>query len=489
LTYDKNGSVSSDFYGSAVGQVWQNYGCSLPLTQSWNRNFIYNSRHHLKEIDLNVVPDVYCQVIPLNPAICASITGPLQEYAYDGLDRITEADCIPQGGGLVLGVQTGYGICATNPWHKHEYFYDSRGRILEELDLNPFTAINVFGPNQNPYALPCPTFDIVDHIYLGDQEVGRVLRQGNPGSACQAGDPDVDIEYIHQDSRGAIVAVESQNLGTVVAEGSVSPFGQTLYMGLPGPSGKIGGGDHVAASLAFDPGVGGAMPDGGMGVPDGGMTPDAGRTNTVSGNVLDGGPTYIGIGASNPSGGPIPTGSPASTPGATPFWATPKFALLASSAVAAVAEAATKGGLTWSVTVGQTTYEGFTLIKVGATLTGVAIAILAPRLAGPITSTFSASHSRLSIGRRSTACRRVRARRRKLWGWWDFPARLHRRVRVWLSRLRPYSALSIALQCATRLRASVRSATRRHSDPNTTVVRRPFWLRRIANRHFATGEL
>ena len=319
LAYDKSGSVSNDSYASIVGPAALpgTYGTKcITVTQNWIRNFKYNSRHHLREIDLNIVPDGNCagDQIPINPIqpICAGLTGPLQEYSYDGLDRVTETNCIPEGGGLALGVQTGYGICATNPWHKHEYFYDYRGRILEELDLNPLSVINVFGPNPDPYTIPCPTFDIVDHIYLGDQEVGRVLRQGNPGSACQAGDPDVDIEYVHQDSRGAIVAVESQMVGAVVAEGSVSPFGQTQYMGLPGPSGKIGGADHVAASVAFDAGVGGAMPDGGMGVPEGGLTPDVGRINTVSGYVLAGGSTYIGVGSTNPGGGPIPTSAQSS---------------------------------------------------------------------------------------------------------------------------------------------------------------------------------
>ena len=129
------------------------------------------------------------------------------------------------------------------------------------------------------------------------------------------------------------------------------------------------------------------MPDGAMGVPDGGMTPDAGRTNTVSGDVLDGGPTYIGIGATNPGGGPIPTASSAPTAGATPFWATPKFGLWASGAVVGLAKAARLGGQTWSLTLGETTL-GLAEIEAGATLTAVGIggSMFLPALALPALS-------------------------------------------------------------------------------------------------------
>ena len=227
LSYDKNGSVSTDQFLGEVGPIWFLYPTSPPQTlctrgeDDWTRVFQYNSRHHLKEIDLTIgfgpsdfvsgSTSSLCYYFALpNQPLCTQppISVLLQQYSYDGIDRVTETNCVPEPLGLSGGgvETTGYGICGQNPLHKHEYFYDYRRLILEELDLSPPTN----PPGTNQYTLPSPTFDIVDHIYLGDQEVGRVLRQGNPGSACQAGDPDVDIEYVHQDSRGAIVAVESQ---------------------------------------------------------------------------------------------------------------------------------------------------------------------------------------------------------------------------------------------------------------------------------------
>jgi hypothetical protein len=123
----------------------------------------------------------------------------------------------------------------------------------------------------------------------------------------------VDIQYIHQDDRGAIVAVESQTTANVVWEAAVSPQGQTLYIGLPGPSGRIGNTDELPAQANVEAGVGGALPDGELGswaITDGGLTADAGRSMTLTSNVLNGGSPYLGIGATNPGGGPIPTYNP-----------------------------------------------------------------------------------------------------------------------------------------------------------------------------------
>jgi hypothetical protein len=117
-----------------------------------------------------------------------------------------------------------------------------------------------------------------------------VLSSGNPAAQCSTKDPQEDIEYLHEDDRGATVAVESKAQGNTIAwEAVVSPLGQIMWVGLPGPSGQPGDGT-LPATIDFAPTPGG--PDGQLltiGLP---VAADAGRTMTVTSNVGDGGPSY-----------------------------------------------------------------------------------------------------------------------------------------------------------------------------------------------------
>ena len=121
LGYDSNGDVKSASPGTAVFH-----------------SFSYDAHHHLTLIRFTSSP--YGTVVA-------------QGYSYDGLGRIAETDCtspktLPQWqtwtrsgfpeGATAAGI--GYGVCndvtGTEWGRSHYYFYDARGRLLEELEIS-----------------------------------------------------------------------------------------------------------------------------------------------------------------------------------------------------------------------------------------------------------------------------------------------------------------------------------------------------------------
>jgi len=86
-----------------------------------------------------------------------------------------------------------------------------------------------------------------------------VSRPGNPAPQCSAQNTVAiaDIQYLHRDHQGALVAIESKAQGnSLVWEAAVSPQGQTIYVGLPGPSGQVGNPDTLPANAYVAPGPG-----------------------------------------------------------------------------------------------------------------------------------------------------------------------------------------------------------------------------------------
>jgi YD repeat-containing protein len=331
LSNDSNGNVQSVAYsafGTGIGAAGIAVNSNGDAAPTAGHSFIYNSHHRLREVDLG-----------LN-----GVTSPVQFYSYDGRDHVAEIDCVSPlsltnsfggalgafpNGPLPLGITTagvGYAACNApqppmfqppnwnvahsgynpypNEWgHNHFYFYDSRGRVLEELD---------FDPTAQAQPQPCPTYQIIDHIYLAGSDVARVVRSGNPASQCATIAPiaNADIQYLHHDHGNALVAVQSKTLeNRIVWEASVSPTGQTLYVGVPGASGQLGNSDSQPPAVYVAPGPG--VPNGQLALPLGASsgTPDVGRSMTPVGILAGGDSPYLSstfimgtIGGTNPPG-------------------------------------------------------------------------------------------------------------------------------------------------------------------------------------------
>ena len=181
-----------------------NYCCPAKNAAALH-SFSYNARHHLQQINVDLSFEVFYNGYFTNPGWSTQV----QLYSYDGMNRIAETDCVSPiawvnsltsdaqrwigpgtfstVGAPPLGLSPtgiGYGVCNDpkpptvnlfqpyqpyfDEWgHNHYYLYDVRGRLLEELDL---------APQASPQ--PCPTYKIIDHVYLGKMEVGQVLEFG-----------------------------------------------------------------------------------------------------------------------------------------------------------------------------------------------------------------------------------------------------------------------------------------------------------------------
>jgi hypothetical protein len=160
LSYDANGNIAYDTV--ATSQLAGTPGGYLFY------QFLYNSRHHLKEIDEGW--ESFLGGTPYQESV-------VQTNTYDGLDRIATVDCpagAPQPG-------NGFGVCAyggsagpvqgsTFP-PVHDYFFDRGGNLLEEFESNG-VIVN-----------KCPAFDITDHVYLGKVELARVVSRYQATSA------------------------------------------------------------------------------------------------------------------------------------------------------------------------------------------------------------------------------------------------------------------------------------------------------------------
>jgi len=180
---------------------------------------------------------------------------------------------------------------AVSTWHA--FYYGSDGRLLEEFEFNGASTRG-----------PCPAYDVTDHVYLAGMEVARVIRQyqsilggTDPVSCALFGYKyvDKDILYLHHDARGALVAVESVARKGLAWEAEISPFGQVMHAGLPGPDGKIGTSDDIVfpdpSVITLTSGSSGASVDGQLGGfldQPGEIDPTAGLSTTPGANVWSG---------------------------------------------------------------------------------------------------------------------------------------------------------------------------------------------------------
>jgi MYXO-CTERM domain-containing protein len=121
------------------------------------------------------------------------------------------------------------------------YYYDLLGRLIEEFS---YTGNQVNGAN---------SYEVVDHLYLteGAGELGRVQKSYQKTCpTCGYSYKDDDLQYVHEDVRKSPFGIESKVKGALAWEGEIDPFGTVAHEGLPGPDGKIGTADDLAATTS-----------------------------------------------------------------------------------------------------------------------------------------------------------------------------------------------------------------------------------------------
>ena len=279
----------------------------------------YNARHHLSEIDQNA-GSVFLPNSPYNKMA-------FEKNYYDGFNRLAEVFCPAPNpankffapafgvcGAAAAAYAASYSpgscggeiACGNQTWH--QLFYDNSGRLLEEFESNGASAHG------------CASYDVTDHLYMGQLEVGRVLRAyQSPGgeSKCAANSYkfiDEDILYLHHDGRGLVEAIESKKTGGLVWEAEIAPFGQIMNVGLPGPDGKLATAQPLITPTA---GIAAGAVDGQLGIfldQPGQLDPTGGRSSTPSANALSpsGLSTYL---PTQYTSGPGGVATPNNTPG------------------------------------------------------------------------------------------------------------------------------------------------------------------------------
>ncbi len=225
--------------------------------------FRYNFRHHLITVDAAewtnspenmLAPDSYLAI---------------QSFDYDGLDRLWERNDLPSKNFFFYSSnqseQQGTG--------SHQYYYDPSGRLIEEVE-------SLGGFQSGRYL-------VTEHVYLGtsSREVARILRTGNPWTQ---GLQDIGIQYLHDDGRGAIAGVETQDTSGAVTGALTSPFGQMLSYGPRGPEAPMATEESMATILppALNNSISGASGAGSM---DGSMlTQQTCASTGTSGCLING---------------------------------------------------------------------------------------------------------------------------------------------------------------------------------------------------------
>ncbi len=198
----------------------------------------YNARHHLGEMDF----DLWATYYPPGWTTSSGppdIGQPLRIYNYDGLDRLwqrldnnTSISYLYPSSSSPQSESEGGGT--------HQYFYDLSDRVAEELE-------SVGGIFSGSYL-------VTDHIYLGAtaREVARIVRTWNDSSPEYPGLyllQNQVIQYLDQDGRGAIAAVESQDISGATWQATISPFGELLAYGPRGPGAIMQTEEEIATTL------------------------------------------------------------------------------------------------------------------------------------------------------------------------------------------------------------------------------------------------
>jgi hypothetical protein len=225
--------------------------------------FYYDSRHRLITVDAALWSS--------SPAIMQDPDSyfAIQSFDYDGDDRLWERDDLAPNDFFLYSSsqseQQGTG--------SHQYFYDPSGRLIQEVE-------SLGGFQSGRYL-------VTEHVYLGtsSREVGRILRTGNPWTQ---GLEDVAIQYLHDDGRGAIAAVETQDTWGIVTGALSSPFGQMSSYGPRGPEAPTATEESMATILppALNNSISGASGAGSM---DGSMlTPLTCASTGPSGCFING---------------------------------------------------------------------------------------------------------------------------------------------------------------------------------------------------------
>jgi YD repeat-containing protein len=162
------------------------------------------------------------QLIGLNQQVNSTTLTGLKKYYYDAHGRRWQTTDVSSSNVI-------------------QNYYDTLGRMLEEYA----TAPNVNG---------CGAWTVTDHIYLADRfdEIGRVIRSYQSTSGCSSYSyVDKDLQYVHEDHRGAIFAIVGSAAGLEL-ENEIDPWGRVVCSDLPGTDKKPCTSDDVAGTTTDD---------------------------------------------------------------------------------------------------------------------------------------------------------------------------------------------------------------------------------------------